>query len=72
MRLKSLACNRLKETDFDRVAENSFTGIETSPKEILPLPAGRAAIGKAPPVLTMVPIEGASNKTYPSILGHLE
>jgi hypothetical protein len=47
----------LKETDFDRVAENSFTGIETSPKEILPLPAGRAAIGKTPPALTMVPLK---------------
>jgi hypothetical protein len=56
---------------LDRVAEKSFTGIETSPKEILPLPAGRAAIGKAPPVLTMVPIEGASNKIYPSTFSDL-
>lgn len=32
----SFACSRLKETDFDFVAEYSFTGTETSPKLIVP------------------------------------
>src|SRR5580700_4038819 len=58
MRLWSFACNKLKLTDFERVAENSFTGIETNPKEMLPLAIGRDAIVGGASVPVIVPACG--------------
>jgi hypothetical protein len=41
MRLLSLACSKLKLTDFGLAEVNRRTGIETSPKEIVPAEIGR-------------------------------
>jgi len=35
---------RLKDTDYDAVAVYSFTGIDTKPNEIVPVPIARAAM----------------------------
>ena len=41
----SSSCSMLKEiAAFDSLAEKRFTGIETSPKEIVAVPVGRCAM----------------------------